>query len=160
MDCKKETETHVKFPLNFFLFSLIRVAGENQSDCGTLSYRAAHADLCIVQLCAMLYNGQSKTSTAKFFGMTLFHPIESLEDSIPMLIRNPDTSILHRKADALFGLLDPYYERTLFFVIFDCVVTEVKYHIIQNLSLTEYRFMVSGKLHVNVTLFCLRLQSG
>ncbi len=79
---------------------------ENDGDGCACARLAMQVDVGVMQLRAVLHDGQPQTRTAHGAAATLVHAIESLEDTQLLIRRNADTRILHCDLDMPLELGD------------------------------------------------------
>ena len=68
---------------------------ENDGDSRALSRLAVQVNVRMVQLCAVLHDGQPQARTAHGSAAALIHAVEALEDALLLIRRDADPRILH-----------------------------------------------------------------
>ena len=72
---------------------------EKDGECCTLPYLAFHLDTAVMGIDDTLDDGQPQTSTMYLAGITVFHPVESGENFLQVLLRDTKAGVPNRYGD-------------------------------------------------------------
>ena len=99
----------------------------------------------MVQLCAMLHDGQAQARTAHGTAAAFIHAIEPFEDSLLLIGRDTDPRILHRNMDMPLDLRHMYRHTAAFTIVLDGIIAQVVQHLAQHMRHPDDRLTAAGE---------------
>ncbi len=104
---------------------------------------------------AVLDDGEPQSGSADLLGMAFVHAVKALENTLFICLRHADAAVGNRKNCRLFRAGDLHLHGSFFLVVFDCVVTEIIQHFLDNDRNTLHLCRLALQCHLNALFLCM-----